>query len=203
MVLVWPFLPAAAGNGRTGQITGAVWLNGKKQPVSNAVVYLGGVRPAPRTNAPPAVLDQQQNEFVPRVQLARGGTPLIIQNSDPHLHVLRVELLQGGAAARPLWRIATPYAGYEQRWTLPAMDEAFLLRACGENGHERMIAYVAVMPHPWAALTDAQGRYQIADVPVGEHRLYAWHETLGTLAGRVRVARGRASEVHFDFPHAP
>ncbi len=66
-----------------------------------------------------------------------------------------------------------------------------------------MTAYIAVVPHPWAAVTDAHGRYQIADVPVGDYRLYTWHERLGTLAGRVRVVRSRRCEVHFDYPHPP
>jgi hypothetical protein len=199
----WLVLPAEAVNGRNGSLAGAVWMNGQKQPVAQAIVYLGGVGLPTPADAPPVVLDQQRDQFVPRIQLARAGAPLIIQNSDPYLHVVRVEVLKGGEQPRVWLRVATPYAGFEKRYALPAVAEATLLRACGENGHERMVAYIAVLPHPWAALTDARGQFQIGDVPAGDYRIYAWHEKLGTLAGRVRVVRGRATEVQFDFPRPP
>lgn len=196
-------LPAWAGAIRGGAVAGTVWSDDRQQPVADAVVYLGGVRTPTPVDVSPVVLDQQHNQFVPHIQLARAGAPLIIQNSDPYLHVFRIELLQGGQKPQLWFRQATPYAGFEKRGTLPAAPEPFLLRFRGENGETRMIAYIAVIPHPWAALTDAQGRYQINDIPPGDYRLFAWHETSGTLAGQVNVVRGRTSQVRLAFPHAP
>jgi hypothetical protein len=67
------------------------------------------------------------------------------------------------------------------------------------NGHEWMAAYVAVLPHPWAALTDENGRFTLRNVPPGAHKLYAWHEVLGTLTREATVSGSRSTTVDFEF----
>jgi hypothetical protein len=59
-----------------------------------------------------------------------------------------------------------------------------------------------VMPHPWAALTDENGRFTLRNVPAGTQKIYAWHEVLGTLVREVRVNGEHASTVDFQFTAA-
>jgi RNA polymerase sigma factor (sigma-70 family) len=42
-------------------------------------------------------------------------------------------------------------------------------------------AYWLILEHPYFAVTDAQGRFEIKDVPVGEQSVIAWHERVGWL----------------------
>lgn len=192
-------LPVGAAD-RGGVINGVVRSRGAV--VRDAIVYLGGVAQPAGTNLSPAVLDQLRNEFLPRIQVARSGAPLVVQNSDAYLHVLRIESLSSTNAPRVLLRMATPYAGFEKRYKLPGGNEPMLLRARGENGFEKMTAYIAVLPHPWAAITDEAGRYRLTGVPTGEFKLYLWHERFGTLSASVRVNRGRETETLLEFPAA-
>lgn len=47
-----------------------------------------------------------------------------------------------------------------------------------------MHAYVWVLPHPYAAVSDNDGRFRIPRVPAGaEVRLFAWHEARGNFYG--------------------
>jgi hypothetical protein len=179
-----------------------VLVLGADQAVRGAIVYLGatdrGVPDRP-TGSVPAVLDQRDCEFAPRVQMARSGAPLIVRNSDPTLHIVRVDSMSGTNAQKTLLTVATPYAGFEKKYQLANFREPTLLRATNLNGHDWMTAYIAVMPHPWAALTDAGGRYVLRDVPSGAYKLYAWHEALGTLTRDVQVANGQPVTLDLEF----
>jgi hypothetical protein len=39
-----------------------------------------------------------------------------------------------------------------------------------------MNAELLVVPHPYYAVTDEQGRFKLTGVPPGEYELVAWHE---------------------------
>ena len=140
---------------------------GASQTVGEVIVYLAGYAqsgPSHGTNNA-VILDQRNCEFVPRIQIARSGAPLILRNSDAVLHVVRIDSMSGTNGQRTLLKVATPYAGYEKLFQLANFREPTLLQVTSGNGHEWMVAYIAVLPHPWAALTDETGRYTLRNVP--------------------------------------
>lgn len=181
-------------------------LLGTNQTVEDVVVYLGGTvsygNRVPDAAAT-VVLDQRDCEFVPRVQIARSGATLVLKNSDPVLHVVRLESMSGTNGPAALLTVATPYAGFERDWKLADWREPTLLKASSANGHNWMAGYIAVLPHPWAAVTDEDGRFTIRGVPPGTYKLYAWHETLGTLTRDVRVVGDRTATVNLEFSTGP
>ena len=176
-------------------------LLGTNQVVREVIVYLAGraSNGANHGTNDAVILDQRNCEFVPRIQIARSGVPLILKNSDPVLHVVRIDSMSGTNGARTLVKVATPYAGFEKKYKLANFREPTLLQATSGNGHDWMAAYIAVMPHSWAALTDENGRFTLRNVPAGTHKIYAWHEVLGTLVKDVRVNGERGATVDFQF----
>jgi hypothetical protein len=176
---------------------------GTNQTVRDVIVYLAGSAPngASRGTNDAVILDQRNCEFVPRIQLARSGVPLILRNNDPVLHVVRIDSMSGTNGTRPLLKVATPYAGFEKTYRLANFREPTLLQVASGNGEDWMAGYIAVMPHPWAVLTDENGRFTLRNVPPGLHKIYAWHEILGTLTKDVRVnPEGfRSATVDFQF----
>jgi hypothetical protein len=176
-------------------------LLGTNHTVRDAIIYLGGyaqIDVASKTNDA-VVLDQRNCEFVPRIQIARSGAPLLLRNSDPVLHVVRIDALNGTNGQRTLLEAATPYTGYEKACQLAHFREPTLLHVTSANGHAWMNAYIAVMPHPWAALTDGNGRFALRNVPPGTHKIYAWHEVLGVLTKEVNLNGNHTAVVDFDF----
>jgi hypothetical protein len=172
------------------------------QMVRSVVVYLG----VPPSNGKPAsndsafaVLDQRNCEFVPRIQIARGGSTLVLRNNDPVLHVVRIDSMSGTNGPMTMLHVATPYAGFEKKYTLANFKEPTLLKASCGNGQNWMAAYIAVMPHPWAALTDDAGKFALRGVRSGTYKLYAWHEALGTLVHDVKVAGEHTTQIDFEF----
>jgi hypothetical protein len=54
-----------------------------------------------------------------------------------------------------------------------------------------MKGFVRTFDHPYAAVTDSEGRFSIPSAPVGKWRLMVWHEKSGWRNGRA----GRLGEV--------
>ena len=45
-----------------------------------------------------------------------------------------------------------------------------------------------MIDHPYAALTDKDGKFQIDNLPVGEHNFRIWHERLGDINKKYQVS---------------
>jgi hypothetical protein len=65
--------------------------------------------------------------------------------------------------------------------------------------HPWMNAYVAVMSHPFWAVTDEDGAYSIENLPAGTYTVEAWHERLGTQTSQITVADGEGASADFAF----
>jgi hypothetical protein len=62
-----------------------------------------------------------------------------------------------------------------------------------------MKAYVRVDRHPFHAVSDAAGRFEIRDVPAGSYTLEVWHESLGTQRLPVTVREGRTEQMEIQY----
>ncbi|MEK7205838.1 MAG: carboxypeptidase-like regulatory domain-containing protein, partial [candidate division NC10 bacterium] len=60
-------------------------------------------------------------------------------------------------------------------------------------------AYVMVVDHPYAAVTDASGAYRIAGMPPGTYRLRFWHERLGVREEPVVIRSGGETIVNLAW----
>ncbi len=69
--------------------------------------------------------------------------------------------------------------------------------AAGCDYHPWIKGYWLIVDHPYAALTDKDGKFQIDQLPVGEHTLKIWHERPGYLekSFRITVTAGDAVEL--------
>jgi hypothetical protein len=63
-----------------------------------------------------------------------------------------------------------------------------------------MSAYIVVTEHPYHAVTDLYGEYEIGEIPPGTYRVRVWHELLGVQEKGVQVEAGKEVEVNFAFP---
>jgi hypothetical protein len=177
-----------------GNVAGTVRLT--NQPVAQAIVYLGaGGGYVSATNA---VLEVRGSELLPHLQATTRGAVLLVRNSDPTLHIVRVDVLSGTNAPARVMTQAMPYAGFQKAFSLDGFRDTTLLRVTGGND-ESMSAYIAVLPHSWAAVTGESGRFTISGIPAGNYKLYVWHELLGTLTRDVNVTAARTTQFDLDF----
>jgi plastocyanin len=160
--------------------------------VRHVVVYLKDA--PPRTQPPVRVEIVQRNEtFVPRVVAVPVGSVVAFPNADPIYH--NVFSL---SRARPFNLGRYPRGqSREERFDKPGIVRVFC------DIHSHMSATVIVFNHPWYAIPDAAGRFEIPDVPPGDRELTAWHERLGDTTQRIRVDGGRPTMADFTLPVPP
>jgi hypothetical protein len=133
-----------------------------------------------------AVLDYTVCRFEPRVLVLRQGQTLVGKNDSPVAHCLNLSWVAGPG----FLRIVPPMTRMEVKDGLKP-DPLPALVTC--NIHSWMRAYVFYLAHPYFAVTDAEGAFEIKNVPAGTLRVIAWHEDKGWLLGDQRPSRnGRA-----------
>lgn len=157
--------------------------------LANVLVELEGVQAKGRRRPPGiAILDNRDCRFIPRVQIATVGTLLEIRNGDAILHTAHAYWKR----EETLFHVALPHFRERVRVRL---DTQGLLRVVCDVGHVWMRAYIFVTGNPFVAVSDAQGRFVLTDVPTGTYRLRAWHEMLGTISRPVTISDGGTAGV--------
>jgi plastocyanin len=129
---------------------------------------------APDADVPPppppeasAVMDQYGNAFHPKVLLVRRGQPVDFQNSEDVLHNVHVIDFE---TRETIFNVGTPVVGsYRHRFARPGVYDV----SC--EIHPAMAAFVVVTETPYAAVSEAGGRFEIEDVPPGRYRLTVWN----------------------------
>ena len=65
--------------------------------------------------------------------------------------------------------------------------------------HNWMSAFAGVLEHPYFAVTEPGGRFELKQLPPGTYTIEAWHEKLGTQTQRVTLAEKGSADVSFTF----
>ncbi len=121
----------------------------------------------------------------------RQGQILKITNSDPIGHNMNLTPWKGKSFNPLLPRATVASKATFDVPSLLAQPRPFPVKC---NIHSWESAYVSVFDHPYFAVTDENGSFEIRHVPAGEVKLVFWQEKLGFIAGR----NGREVEVKSD-----
>lgn len=160
--LVLGLAGAACLNAATAEVQ-LLQQDGKPVPEAVLVVYAldGRALPAPA----PAVMDQRDRRFVPRVLPVQTGAAVTFPNSDNVSHHVysfsppkrfQLYLTKGG----PPQSVVFERAGVE---------------TLGCNLHDWMLGYILVVDTPYFAVTDEHGRARVSGLAAGAYRLEVWH----------------------------
>ncbi len=133
--------------------------------VANAVVYLDSVTEGKAMAKEDLVIDQVGCHYVPHITIAPRKSKVTLKSSDDILHNIHMF----GAAS---YNIPFP----DMNSVLKSFRKSGVVRLQCDAGHGWMSAYIHVMNHPYYAVTDADGKFQLTDIPPGEYVLKMWHE---------------------------
>jgi plastocyanin len=176
-----------------GPTTSEVVLVGPGNGLQNVFVYVKDGLGDRTFQAPstPVVLDQRGCKYMPHVFGVQVGQPVKILNSDPTLHNVHAT-----PKANTEFNFGQPLKGMETTRTF-TQAEVMVPFKCDVHGW--MAAYAGVVPHPYFAVTTADGSYEIQGLPAGTYTIEAWHEQLGTQTQTVTVDGTAAGTAAFAF----
>jgi hypothetical protein len=141
---------------------------GPDNGVANTVVYLKDISRGKPLEIPEAKrsLDQKHCRYEPHILLVAENGPLQLKSSDAVLHTVHME----GSAS---YNLPFPFTNQTVTRNMPT---AGLVNIRCNGGHSWMNAELLVVPHPYYAVTDENGRFELTDVPPGKYVIVAWHE---------------------------
>jgi len=118
---------------------------------------------------------------------------VMFRNSDGILHNVH-----GLPSENREFNIGMPPTLKEKEQTFNKPEMAFPVKC---DVHPWMKAYIAVMTHPYFAVTDRDGKFTIEGLPAGTYEIEAWHEKLGTQTAEVTVdGDGATADFTFKVP---
>jgi plastocyanin len=137
------------------------------QPLADAVVTLQGPLGLAASPAP-AVMDQVDKQFLPRVLAVRSGTRVNFPNRDD----IRHQVYSFSSAKRFELRL------YKGTPSEPVLFDKPGLVVLGCNIHDWMLGYIYVTDDPWFAVSAANGQLNFKQLPLGHYRVTVWHPQL-------------------------
>jgi len=161
--------------------------------VENAFVYVKdglGARVFAVPQAP-VTIDQVGCLYHPRVAGAQTCQPIEFVNDDPTLH--NVHGTPGRSAP---WNFSMALRGSKRTLRIEG-PEVMIPVTC--DVHPWMRAYVGVVPHPYFAVTGADGRFALKGVPAGEYVVASWHERFGAREAHVTLGAGETKDVPLAY----
>jgi hypothetical protein len=166
-------------------------VNPKNKGIKNVVVWLRPddknpkskldekqIHPNDKNRKPETVvIDQPCCMFVKRITLARVGDSIVAKNPAPVAHNFFWTSANNGE-----FNVTIPK---ESDWKMP---QAIVAEASPIQFkctiHPWMAGYVRIFDHPYFAVTDEDGKFEIKNAPVGKFRMVVWQEKQGFLGGK-------------------
>lgn len=173
-------------------------VNKDNKGIANVFLFLAK---APAGAKPPApseaevVFDQKGCQFLPHGLSVQVGQVVLVKSGDPIPHNTHTNPVRN-----PGFNQVVPpndRTGVPLKYTKP--EKLPVKVVC--DFHPWMSAYHVVLDHPWMAITDADGKFSIKDVPAGKHEFVIWHEKKGYLERKydVEIKSGETKDVNLKF----
>ncbi|GIW45785.1 MAG: hypothetical protein KatS3mg077_3067 [Candidatus Binatia bacterium] len=164
---------------------------GEDGRLANAVVWVEEGLPEGGFPVPeePVVIDQRGCLYEPRVVTALVGQSVEFRNSDPEPHNVHTKPKFGRGTNFMLSRTGTS--------RIVRFERPEVAVPVGCDVHPWMVAYIAVLPHPFGAVTRLGADVVLGPLPPGKYTVAVWHEKFGVRRQTVNV--GPQSEVSLEF----
>ncbi len=129
------------------------------------------------------MFDQVAGRFSPHLMIVRVGQSVECMNTSTIAMSVHNFPLKNQAVNMMIRPLTKPNAGI--LWT-PKREESLPMKVASDL-HPWMAAYWLALDHPYAAITNQQGRFVIENLPPGKHIVEIWHERVGFIERKLEV----------------
>jgi hypothetical protein len=166
---------------------------GDNAALANVVVYVEGGFSKYRFDSPrdPAVFEQKDCRYAPRIVALMTNQPLLIRNEDTTIHNVHAMPKKNGE-----WSKAQRAGGAALQTSFSRPELAIPLMC---NVHPWMKAFVFVFDNPYYSVTTREGRFALRNLPPGTYAIQAWQERFGTQSQTVTVGPRESKTISFWF----
>lgn len=175
-----------------------ILVDSASKGVANCFVYLSK---APKTIHPDLVkaadakviFDQKGCQFLPHSLIVRAGQAVEVISGDPIAHNTHTYPLRNQAVNVLIAPNTAKGSGVDVACNVAER----MPHQVKCDYHPWMMAYWLVVDHPYAAITDKEGKFRIENLPEGEHELVIWHEKAGYIDRKFKatVKNGQVAEL--------
>jgi len=172
------------------------YVFGDNDTLQNVFVYVSkGLEGKTFQASGPATIDQVGCVYVPHVSGVVANQQINILNSDATLHNVKCSPKNNDS-----FNEGMPVKGMKITKSFSKPEMAISLKC---DVHAWMQAYVHVMPHPFFAVTQQAGTFEIKGLPAGTYEVSVWHAFSKFAPSEktitVEVKEGSAAEANFTY----
>jgi hypothetical protein len=169
---------------------------GANKELKDVVVSITGISgKSTGASAEPIVLDQKGCEYTPYIFAVQTGQKIIVRNSDPAPILHNVHATPTAAGNQEV-NLPQAAGAADLTMTFPSAEN-FLKIKC--DVHQWMFAYVTVVDHPYFAVSGADGKFKIANVPPGKYTISAMHRKVNGGKPMTKDIEVKDGSVSLDF----
>ena len=154
----------------------------------NVIVWLKDVNYDGKLSEESALIDQIGCVYTPHVNVVTTGQKVLIKNSDKTLHNVNSK-----SKINESFNSAQPAGVPDIEKTFNSPEDPFYIKC---DVHPWMKAWVMVADHPYFAVTDANGNFEINNVPDGTYEVMFWQEKLSNLPKKKYIQVNHAKTVN-------
>ena len=154
----------------------------------NVIVWLKDMNYDGKLSTESALIDQIGCVYTPHVNVVTTAQKVLIKNSDKTLHNVNSK-----SKINESFNSAQPAGVPDIEKTFNSPEDPFYIKC---DVHPWMKAWVMVADHPYFAITDANGNFEINNVPDGTYEVMFWQEKLSNLPKKKYIQVNHAKTVN-------
>ena len=139
-------------------------------------------------------LDQQACIFTPHTLVFWAGVEFELKNSDKVAHNIDAKPASNGGFNENMPPGASVTKSFRNTEALPFQSTCAI--------HPWMRFWTLIVDHPFVAVTDANGNFEIPNLPAGKHKFRVFQERAGQLERSIEVVvgPGEPTKVEWKYP---